>query len=707
MPTARSATQRVFSAGTTLFALLISLLALTGCGFATLDQMLVERGPAAELRSGGEVEVIREGKAIPAEVGMILKKEDVIQTGAGTSAAIGFMLAGEIILRPETRIKILNPSIFEFFGEIFIRVKGAFDIHTEYATAASEGTEYVVKVGRGDRVTVTVLAGQVRLSSNTNAWSPLRLEARQRAGLDGAARPGTEPVSQQSFNATIDWINRVQSITHREAVRLIVPDLEGMTQTRAVEVLRGAQLLPGQVRKRLTGSAPVGTVLGQQPASNSRVPLNSQVDLELEAEPTEVPRLKGVSEQQALKRLQRRRLTPGTISRVLIGGKVGTVAYQDPPAGAVVMVDSAVNMSIVAESAQVPALQGLSLDAARSRILSSGLRVGTLSHRISGDVAVGEVVSQQPFPGMLVFSGSEVSLVIEADSVLVPSLIGNSQEQAVNALRAMRLGIGRIDTLRSPQQRAGTVLSQSPAQGARVAPGTPVNLTVAAEAVSVPDLVRNHLNNASQLLQSQRLRLGQVTRRLSGGYSEGTILEQYPRAGEQVDPGASVSLVVAEAGVLVPNVTNAHINSAGPTLSNTGLSYSANYTATDRYSEGTVMHQSLAAGTLVKKGAVIYLTVAKRQPTCTVPAVLGDYQQALQTLRGSGFNARTNGDTSASAWVQSQYPSAGAQAPCGSTVVLTTIQKPQIEQQPAGVYKPVLPGKIFEILVPKPAPVIK
>lgn len=724
----------------TALLLLITPLLLSGCGFATLEHVLVERGDA-QLKTGGKVEIIREGKRIPAKTGMTLKKDDVIQTGPDTSASIQFMMSAEVILRPNTRVRI--SSIETFFGEIFIKVKGLFDVHTEYATAGSEGTEYVVKVEEDGKVTVTVLEGKVKLKSKSNAWSPVRLEVRQQASLEREKRPDTRQISQENFNSTIEWINRIISVTDKGAIRLIVPDFAGMEQARAVDTIREAQLRPGQIQRRLTGSARVGAVLRQQPTANSRAAPGTPVDLVVEAEPTKVPSLKGVSKASAVGGLEENRLRLGTVTQVLSEGKVGTVAEQNPAAGSVVMVDSTVDLSIVAESELVPGLQGLSLEDARRRILSKRLRVGTISYQITGNAAAGQVLSQQPSPGVRVFSGSEVSLVveaesaliprligqslgsaqsvlaqrnlvvgrvderitgnlpvgqvmeqhpapgarvglrsqvnivIEADSVVVPALVGRSQQQAVNDLRSGRLGLGRIDSRRSAHAAPGTVLNQSPAQGARVVPGTMVNLTVAAEVATVPNLINNHINNAPQLLQSSRLRLGQVSSRLSDRYTDGTILEQHPRPGEQVDPNTSISLVVTEAGVRVPQVINQHINNVGPTLSNHGLAYSTQYMTMDHYAQGTVIRQSPEAGQLVRRGEVVHLTLAKQSPKCTVPNVMTgrySYEQAKQLLRNAGFKVQTQGDTSQYAWVQDQKPSGGTQAPCESTVVLFTIR---------------------------------
>ncbi len=651
--------------------LLLGMLFLGGCGFATLDHLMAERN-GEWVQVGGRLDVTREGKHIEAEPGALLKKGDIIETGPDTSAVISFMTSGKVILRPSTRIKILNPSLLEYFGELFVKVKGAFEIHYAYGTAGSKGTEYIVKVSRGDKVTVTVLEGAVILTSKTGAWRPVELGPREQGQMDGPRPPRSRRLGQKEFNETIDWVNEIEAASGADDIQIIVPDVVGMSRPDATRTLEQEHLRVGRIERLLTRKMAVGKVLRQVPRSNSRVPPGNPIDLAVEAQPTKVPNLKGLSQSAAKRKLTRKRLYLGRVEAVLGSGRVGTVLRQRPAAGSVVMTDSPVDVDILAESAIVPDVRGLSLTQARGRLHARELRAGNIEYRMSGQASVGEVLTQQPPPGKRVFAGSKVSLVVEADSVLVPQLVDLSRSQAEQVLRSGRLALGPVRERRVSGAKPGTVLDQSPSANNRVAPGTRVTLTVAAEVVVAPSLIGKSLDYARQILRNARLRVGRTEQRLDDRHPANTVLDQRPPAGRLLDPGSRVDLVVAQAGVRVPGVTRRSLGSAAKALSAAGLRYRTTEQPTNRYSPGTVMNQSPAAGTLVRRGASILLTVAREVPKCTVPRVVGNgYSAAMNRVRAAGLKPSIVGRTKPGYWVVRQSPT-GGQLTCGGTVTLYT-----------------------------------
>ena len=427
-----------------LLLLLALTLLLSGCGFARLDHLMVARD-GRWVQTGGEFFVVREGKRLDVSQGMTLKKDDLLETGPDTAATLSFegdlKGSGDVILFPSTRVKILNPSLGIDFGKIFLKVKGYFNIHFEYGTAGSEGTEYLVEADRAQNVRITVLEGVVRLSSKSNSWRTQRLGEREQARLTPAQAPQTRRLGQSEFNEMINEINRVWEGTGRRDIPVIVPDLGGMPRSRAIETLRRERLQSGQVTRRLTQRAEVGAVVGQNPAANARVPVASRVALEVEAEPAKVPDLRGVSQRNAERRLRSSKLHLGQVEQILSDGKVGRVVRQLPAAGTIVMRDSAVDIGVVAESALVPDLHGRTLNDARRQLGQRKLRMGPLDYRITGNLQPDQVLSQHPSAGNRVFAGSEVRLVVEAQSRLVPGLIGQQRQAAEERLRALQLTV--------------------------------------------------------------------------------------------------------------------------------------------------------------------------------------------------------------------------------------------------------------------------
>jgi serine/threonine-protein kinase len=72
----------------------------------------------------------------------------------------------------------------------------------------------------------------------------------------------------------------------------------------------------------------------------------------------------------------------------------------------------------------------------------------------------------------------------------------------------------------------------------------------------VPALVGRDYGDALGVLRVNDLAVGRVERRLAERQAPGSVIDQHPRAGTFVDPGSSVSLVIAERvpECVVPNV---------------------------------------------------------------------------------------------------------------------------------------------------------
>ncbi|GAB3866482.1 hypothetical protein GCM10028801_38790 [Nocardioides maradonensis] len=129
------------------------------------------------------------------------------------------------------------------------------------------------------------------------------------------------------------------------------------------------------------------------------------------------------------------------------------------------------------------------------------------------------------------------------ERVATPRVRGVSQADARQALRQAGLVVG--DVVRQPSARpAGTVLSQRPAAGASLDPGTTVDLVVASPLPRVPTLVGTGSAVARRQLERAGFTVVVLTRTVSSG-TERSVLEQRPAGGTSVRPGARVTIVVA------------------------------------------------------------------------------------------------------------------------------------------------------------------
>ena len=200
-----------------------------------------------------------------------------------------------------------------------------------------------------------------------------------------------------------------------EGETVSVPDFCGM-QEETLAIPDWAAL---QTEYRYDDAHPAGIVIGQTPAPGSpykisdRRPCELVLTVSLGAERLEVPAVCGKDAREAAGLLRQSGFA--VQEETAAGGKAGTVARTDPPAGAQLAPGGTVTIYICAgERAQtvtVPDLIGMSRGNALMQIFLSGLSAGEVTEEIS-DAPDGTVIRHSPAAGSLVAPGTRIRLVI-------------------------------------------------------------------------------------------------------------------------------------------------------------------------------------------------------------------------------------------------------------------------------------------------------
>ena len=166
-------------------------------------------------------------------------------------------------------------------------------------------------------------------------------------------------------------------------------------------------------------------------------------------------------------------------------------------------------------------------------------------------------------------SGSAVTLVVSIGSpglaqVTVPNVVGQTQSAATSALTGAGLTVGAVTMQSSSTVAAGSVISESPTAGTRVASGSAVTLVVSTGSpgpaqVTVPNVVGQTQAAATSAITGAGLTMGAVTQQSSSTVASGSVISESPTAGTMVASGSAVSFVVSSgapppAPVPVPNV---------------------------------------------------------------------------------------------------------------------------------------------------------
>ena len=176
-----------------------------------------------------------------------------------------------------------------------------------------------------------------------------------------------------------------------------------------------------------------------------------------------------------------------------------------------------------------------------------------ISERLNNKkIPAGQVISQTPHAGEKVKAGRPVYLVASRgpDHLEMPQVVGTPLREARIQLLRLGLQIGDIDYIHSERFDARVVISQSTTAGSKLSSGDKIDLVVSLGAeiqfVEVPDFIGKTLPEARQILDAAGLTLGFVNQSTEESpFVSGTIIDQFPAAGEQVEPGVVIHLTLA------------------------------------------------------------------------------------------------------------------------------------------------------------------
>jgi len=355
--------------------------------------------------------------------------------------------------------------------------------------------------------------------------------------------------------------------------------------------------------------------------------------LSLQPQSVAVPDLAGATLEDARARIEAAALVAGEVRRERDGGREpGTVIEQSPSPGAQVRPGSRIDLTLAAPAIRVPGVVGLDLEEARRSLASAGVTAIETQIRATDEAAPGRVVDQEPAPGVLA-PGAEpavrISVAAAPPSVEVPDLARLPIDEARRRLSAAGLAPGKVASVTTSAQPAGTIMQQTPAPGKRVSRNSAVDLTVAqatappkkaSPRVAVRDLRGLTIDEARAALGRQDLGLGAVREHVTRDARAGTVIEQQPAAGQSVAPGGVVDVRIARAPAAPPtpaevkvgSVTGLPLAQARTSLEKQGFAVgTVTYRVTETAKDGTVIQQEPARGNVAAAGSTVDLLVAK------------------------------------------------------------------------------------------------
>ncbi len=169
-----------------------------------------------------------------------------------------------------------------------------------------------------------------------------------------------------------------------------------------------------------------------------------------------------------------------------------------------------------------------------------------VTYELSDDVAQGCVITQMPTAGRYVQRETAVLLTVSEGSryVTIGDYAGYEYAEAMRLLAEAGVSDVQIDYVKS-NEAVGTVVGQSPGAG-DVERKSTVTLSVSGETVLAPSVTGYTLDNARTFIESEGLRIGNVSEAYSADAAAGTVIAQSVAPNSEVLLGAAIDLTIAQ-----------------------------------------------------------------------------------------------------------------------------------------------------------------
>lgn len=188
----------------------------------------------------------------------------------------------------------------------------------------------------------------------------------------------------------------------------------------------------------------------------------------------------------------------------------------------------------------------------------------------------------------------------------VPAVVGMTRDKAVAALEGEGFSVEATEV--KSDEAAGTVLSEAPNGGARIAEGSTVALEVAVPR-AIPDIKGFTRQEAADALGAEGFTAVEYKEKKSNK-AEGTVLKVSPKAGTEALSTEPITVTVA-VPFTVPDVAGMDTDAAKKTLSDEGYEVTTLWSYTEDTPEGTALSTEPEAGTQLDSGSEVTLYIAK------------------------------------------------------------------------------------------------
>ncbi|MGH8578273.1 MAG: PASTA domain-containing protein, partial [Gammaproteobacteria bacterium] len=227
-------------------------------------------------------------------------------------------------------------------------------------------------------------------------------------------------------------------------------------------------------------------------------------------------------------------------------------------------------------------------------------------------------------------SNAAPEMTAPAEDIKVPGLLSVQRGSTAQLLDSAGLELGTVSSREDTEKTPGTVLEQQPGAGTLVQPGTRVNIVVAAAPalepqeqpapalnLEMPSFIGLPARTARGQIAEAGLRVARWSQRpVTGSDQVDRVVSQQPAAGTAIEKGAGVEIEVGvqttSPQVEVPAMVGLSMEEALSALEQAGLELGRRSRKASAREPGTILRQSVAAGTRVAPGSAVDLVYARR-----------------------------------------------------------------------------------------------
>ncbi len=207
---------------------------------------------------------------------------------------------------------------------------------------------------------------------------------------------------------------------------------------------------------------------------------------------------------------------------------------------------------------------------------------------------------------------------VDAADIVVPDIVGMTEQEAEQALSQVNLGI-KYKGERASKLPAGTILEQSPGAGESCRKNATVTYIRSSSSTSLvmPELREMSLSDAKTLLSNKGCTNLQFKYRKSTE-PLGTVIETAPSVDQRITTAEEIQLTISIGEATHPVRTGSYHGmtaaAAQSAAISDGLIADLQYGESDLVAVGEVMQQDIDPGSSVASGSVILLTVNEKVP---------------------------------------------------------------------------------------------